>query len=335
MKFKSLKLLAAVLTLVMLLVVTAGCSGKGSGDAKTDTKAGSGTGKDKFYSYVSSNPGGTWYNMVGGAINLYNEKIPGVKFSVEASGGSVENVRRVASGEADFGMAYSSHMYEAWNGKGNFEGKPSQDIRALCEVYRSSHYFVTLKNKNIKSMKDLEGKKVALGAPGSVTTDNSRRVLDALGIKVNGVELSFGDAARALQDGKLDALGQGGAPAAGVVELAASQEIYIIPFSDEELDKIVKLAPYFEKGILPANTYKGQDKDVPTFYFSVYKIANKKVPDDVVYNVLKATFDPEGKKYLSNVHPQWKELKNNPEGLKQLGVPYHPGAEKFWKEQGK
>lgn len=332
MKFRRMFAVVAVTALLSL----AGCSGQqGGGDAKKDAKADTGAGKAKFFSYVSSNPGGTWYNMVGGAINLYNEKIPGVKFSVEASGGSVENVRRVATGEADFGMAYSSHMYEAWSGKGNFEGKPSQDIRALCEVYHSSHYFVTLKNKNINSIKDLEGKKVALGAPGSGTSDNSRRVFDTLGVKVNGVELSFGDAARALQDGKLDALGQGGAPAAGVVELAASQDILIIHFSDEELDKIVKLAPYFEKGKLPANTYRGQDKEVPTFFFSVYKIANKKVPDDVVYNLLKVTFDPEGKKYLANVHPQWKELKNNPEGIKQLGVPYHPGAEKFWKEQGK
>lgn len=286
--------------------------------------------KVAHYSFVSSNPGGTWYNMVGGANALFNEKIPGVNFSIEATGGSVENTRRVLSGEAEFGFAYSSHMYEAWNGIGNYEGNTNKSITALCEVYNSPHYFVTLKGSGITSMSDLAGKKIALGAPGSGTSDNSRRVLETLDIEVDAVELSFADAAQAMQDGRIDALGQGGAPAAGVVELAASKDILIIPFNDEELDKIVALAPYFEKGELAANIYEGQDKPVPTFFFSVYWIAHKDVPEDLVNSLLETSFNAEGLQYLADVHPQWKTLRDNAEGLELIEVPYHPGAKKYW-----
>lgn len=289
----------------------------------------------KNYSFVSSNPGGTWYNMVGGAITLYNENIPGSNFSVEATGGSVENVRRVATGEADLGLAYSSHMYNAWKGEGNYKGRPAKDIRYLFQVCKSPHYFVTLKKNNITSMKDLIGKEIAIGAPGSGTSDNSRNVLGVLGIDTKTVELSFGNAARALQDGKIDALGQGGAPAAGIVELAASQDILIIPYSDEELQKIVDLAPYYEKGVLKANMYKGQDKDVPTFYYNVNMIAHKSVPDDVIYDLMKVSFSDKGREYLSTVHKQWKTIQNNPGAIDLLKVPYHPGAVKFWKEYEK
>jgi TRAP transporter TAXI family solute receptor len=290
----------------------------------------------KRYSLSASNPGGTWYTMAGGIFKLLNDKLPAdTRFDIVASGGSVENARRLASGEADMTLTYSSHLWEVWNGKGIAEGRPNQDARILFEIYDSSHYFVTLKDKNIKLMKDLQGKKVVLGSPGSGSSDNSRRSLSALGIKVVESELAFGDAARALQDGKVDALGMSGHPASGIVELAASKDILVIPFTDEELDKIVKLTPFFTKGQMPANVYRGQDKPVPCFLFSVYLVANKKLPEDVAYNCMKIFFSPEGKSFLAGVHPQFKPMRNNPEGVKQIGVPYHPGAEKFWKEQSK
>jgi TRAP transporter TAXI family solute receptor len=288
----------------------------------------------KRYSLSASNPGGTWYTMAGGIFKLLNDKLPAnTRFDIVASGGSVENIRRLASGEADLTLTYSSHLWEVWNGKGIAEGRPNHDARILFELYESSHYFVTLKDKNIKSMKDLEGKKVVLGSPGSGSSDNSRRSLRALGIKVTESELAFGDAARALQDGKVDALGMSGHPASGIVELAASKDILVIPFSDEELEKIIKVTPFFSKGLMPANVYRGQDKPVPCFTFSVYLVAAKNLPEDLVYNAMKIFFSPEGKSFLAGVHPQFKAMRNNPEGVKQIGVPYHPGAEKFWKEQ--
>ncbi|MGE5593089.1 MAG: TAXI family TRAP transporter solute-binding subunit [Betaproteobacteria bacterium] len=286
------------------------------------------------YAYSASNPGGTWYTMIGGLIKLLNEKLPPeIRVDMVASGGSVQNTRRLATGEADLTMSYSSHLWECWNGKGIMEGRPSDSPRIMFEIYRSDHYFVTLANKGIKTLEDLEGKRVVLGSPGSGTSDNSRLTLRTLGIKAIESELAFDEAARALQDGKVDAIGMSGSPAAGVVELAATRDIYIIPFTDEQLDKIIAQAPFFSKGYMKANTYKGQTKDVPCFMFSVYQVASKSVPEDVVYQMMKIIFSPEGKKYLADVHPQWKPMGNDPEAVKLLGIPYHPGAERFWKEQ--
>ena len=291
-----------------------------------------GDGKMKYYSFVSSNEGGTWYNMVGGAVNLFNENFAGVQFSIEASGGSVENVRRVVTGEADFGMAYASHVYESVKGIGSYEGQPSDKQQIIAELYKSPHYFVTVKDSGIKTLSDLAGKTVAIGTAGSGTSDNSRRVFQALGIQVKEVEMSFSDQARALQDGQIAALGQGGAPAAGIVELAAAKDIYIIPFSEEELETIVSLAPYFEPGEIPANMYQGQTEAVPTFTFSVYWTVNKDTPEQLVYECLKLADSQEGLEYLSTVHKQWATMAYNEEGVKLLESVYHPGALAYWKK---
>jgi len=288
--------------------------------------------KIQRYSFSGSNPGGLWYTMAGGLVQLLNDKMPSnIRFDMVASGGSVENTRRIAMNQADITMSYSSHIWEAKNGKGIMEGKPSDNIRMLFELYSSSHYFVTLKNKKITSIQDLEGKKVVLGSPGSGSSDNSRRSFAALGIKVKETELAFADAARALQDGAVDAMGMSGHPAAALVELAMSKDIFVIPFTPGDLAKIVANTPFFDEGVMPANVYKGQDQAVPTFFFSVYLVVNKSMPDDVVAKIMEILLSPEGRKYLVTVHPQFSGMRDNTVGVKQIAVPYHPAAEAYWK----
>lgn len=290
----------------------------------------------KRFSFSASNPGGTWYTMSGGAVTLLNNKLPAnIRFDMVASGGSVDNIRRIASGEADMTMSFSTHLWEVWNGRGIAEGRTNRDARILFEVYNSSHYFVTLRDKKITSLRELEGKRVVLGSPGSGSSDNSRRTLAALGIKAVESELAFGDAARALQDGRVDAMGMSGHPASGLVELAASKDIYIIPFTDDELSKIVQITPFFAKGELPANVYRGQDRPVPCFFFNVYMVAHRNLPEDVALQAMKIFFAPEGRSYLASVHPQFRPMRDNPGSVRQIGVPYHPGAERFWREQPK
>jgi TRAP transporter TAXI family solute receptor len=292
--------------------------------------------KVQRYSFSGSNPGGTWYTMAGGLVQLLNDKMPAnIRFDMVASGGSVENTRRIAMNQADITMSYSSHMWEAKNGKGILEGRPSDNMRVLFEIYSSSHYFVTLKSKKINTMQDLEGKKVVLGSPGSGSSDNSRRAFAALGIKVKESELAFADAARALQDGDVDAVGMSGHPASGIIELATSKDILVIPFSQSDLEKITAITPFFDEGVMPANVYKGQTQPVPCFYFSVYLVVAKAMPDDVVQKIMEIVLSPEGRKYLASVHPQFKDMRNNPAGVKVIDIAYHPVAEAYWKAQTK
>jgi TRAP transporter TAXI family solute receptor len=322
------RLLATVLMVALLMALAAGCGGK---TADNSSKQGAATAK-KNYSIVSSATGGLWYAMVGAAASLWTDKVPGITVAVEGTGGSVENARRFVSGEADFGMLHATHMVDMYKGTGILKGKAGDSAQVMCLAYDSPHYFVTLKSKSIRTMQDLKGKKVVLGAPGSGAADQSKTALRVLGIEVNGIEMQTADGARELQEGRVDAIGQSGALAAGLMELAATKEIFIIPFSDEEIGKMSAYSPWYFKGKLPAGTYKGQDKDVPTFAFPVLLCANKNVPADVVYQIMKATFAPEGLKFLKTSHAQWDPT-NNPDVVKRIGAKYHPGAEKYWNEK--
>ena len=341
------KALAIILVVVMVFAMAAcgqsaapaASSSSGTSSApstSSDTPStSSGSGKTQFYSFVSSNAGALWYNMAGGAITLFNEQIPNVNFSLEASGGSTENAKRVSSGESDIGFTYANHLYEIYNGTGTFEGTAIQDAQILCQAYDSPHFFITLKSTGIKTIDDLIGKKVSLGPPGSGSLANSVEVLTALGMldKVVGSEMSFADATRALQDGQIDAVGQSGYNSANVVELAATNDIYIIPYTDDQLTIIEQASPYFQRGIMPAGSYEGQDVDVPTFFFNVFLIAHKSVPADITYQILKVIFQEDNHKYLIQVHPSWADICDNPESVAQIGAQYHEGAIKYWSEQ--
>lgn len=288
------------------------------------------------YSFSGSNPGGLWYTMAGGLVQLLNDKMPPeIRFDMVGSGGSVENIRRLAMNQADITLTYSSHMWEAKNGKGIMDGRPSDNIRILFELYASSHYFVTLKNKNINTIQDLQGKKVILGSPGSGTSDNSRRSLAALGVKVRESELAFGDAARAIQDGNADAVGMSGHPASGLVELAMSKDILVIPFSPSDLEKITAANRYYDAGYMAANVYKGQTEPVPCFYFSVYLAVNKSMPDAVVTKIMEIILSPEGRKYLTSVHPQFRDMRDNAVGVQAIDIAYHPAAAAYLKANSK
>ena len=326
---KGYKVLALLLMVTVLSTLVLGCGSKETGPGETEGEA---PVANKDYSIVSSATGGLWYAMVGAAASLWTDEVPGITVAVEGTAGSVENARRFASGEADFGMIHANHMVDMHNGTGIMEGNASDAAQVLCQAYVSPHYFVTLASKPIYAMEDLRGKKVMLGAPGSGASAQSQTALEVLGIEVEGIEMQTADGARELQEGRLDAQGQSGALAASLMELAATKEIRVIPFSDEEIEKMADFSPWYFKGELPAGTYEGQDEAVQTFAFPVLLCAHKDVPEDVVYEVMKATFDPEGLNYLKTSHAQW-DPSNNPEVVERMGVKYHPGAEKFWNEQ--
>lgn len=288
----------------------------------------------KNYSIVSSATGGLWYGMVSGAAALWTDKLSDVTVNVEGTAGSVENARRFASGEADFGLLHATHLMDMLNGTGVMEGRPSDAAQVLCQAYESPQYFVTLKSKNIKSVKDLQGKKVALGAAGSGVSAQTQTALRVLGIDVEGVEMETADAARELQVGRIDAMGFTGGFAAAITELAATVPIYVIPYTAEEIQKMADYSPFYFAGKLPANVYQGQTEDVPVWSFPVFLCAHKNVPADVVEKILEVSFSDEGQKFLKTSNQQW-DMRDNPVVMKQMKAPYHPGAIKYWEKHSK
>ncbi len=288
--------------------------------------------------FASGSVGATWYFAVGGFLQVVSKQIKGFQVSVAATGGSVENLRQLAKKETEFAWAQSTNMYDAWNGVGLFAGKQTQDFRVLASIYGSEHTIVCLDDGKTKTLADLKGKRVEMGPPGSGTAINTENIFKALGMfkDIKPLYLTASDAIDALGDGKIDAVGQSAGPAASITSLAATRKIYMIPLSDEELNKVIKEYPYYTAGVVQPNMYPGNvpPKPIPSVWFDTYWVAHKDVPDSYVYEILKVAFAKENRQPLITVHRYFKEMEPGLNKMAGLKIPLHPGAEKYWKEQG-
>jgi TRAP transporter TAXI family solute receptor len=294
--------------------------------------------KDQYIRLGCGGPGGSWFKMVGGLSSLYNKKIENVNVSAVSSGGSVALMRLIRKGELEATFTHTLTAYDSWNGVGKFEKEgPYKGIRMMTGMYESVHHFVVREDSGIKSMGDLAGKRVNVGSPGSGSAANSTIILEGLGLhdKVKINNLSFGDAGRAVGDGQMDALGMSGAPMSAVVTLEASRKIRVLGLSDAEFKKIFAKSPFYYKTTLPAGVYKTWNKPTDCIAFQVYWIAHEKFDPEAVYKMLKVAYDPANKDYLQSVHRQFGGMSAALQPMKGLGIPLHPGAVKYWKEQGR
>jgi TRAP transporter TAXI family solute receptor len=282
--------------------------------------------------------GGSWFQMVGGMTALFNKQIQNVNVSAVSSGGSVALMRLLKNEDLESTFSHTLTAYDSWNGVGDFEKDGSwKGIRMMSGVYESVHHWVVREDSGIKSMGDLVGKRVNVGSPGSGSATNSIIILKGLGLydKVKINHLSFGDAGRAVSDGQMDCLGMSGAPMSAVVTLEATHKIRILELTDEEFKKVLALSPFYYKSDLPSGVYKSWQKESPCVAFQVYWITHEKFSPELVYDMLKVAYEPKNKDYLVSVHKQFKGMSPSLEPMKGLGIPLHPGAVKFWKEQGK
>ena len=293
--------------------------------------------KTQYIRLGCGGPGGSWFKMVGGLSSLYNKKIENVNVSAVSSGGSVALMRLIRKGELEATFTHTLTAYDSWNGVGKFEKEGAyKGIRMMTGMYESVHHFVVREDSGIKSMGELVGKRVNVGSPGSGSAANSTIILQGLGlydqVKINN--LSFGDAGRAVGDGQMDALGMSGAPMSAVVTLEASHKIRVLGFNDAEFKKIFAKSPFYYKTTMPAGVYKSWNKPTDLIAFQVYWIAHEKFDPEAVYKMLKVAYDPANKDYLKSVHRQFGGMSAALQPMEGLGIPLHPGAVKYWKEQG-
>ena len=287
-------------------------------------------------SFGGSSPGGMMYYLVGAAGSIITRDLPDYNITQVTTGGSTENAKRLLKGELDMGIVYGPHVYMSLHNQGPFKTFPKGTmLRGIAKAYEGASYCVTLPGSDIKSMNDLVGKTVALGPPGSGTVFNSSNVLRALGLldKVKPRMMSFADAGRAVENRQIDAFFQSSAPAGAVVKLAETKGAYVIPFTDEEMAKIVKDYPFYYTGIMKDGVYK----NVPATqmpYLTVYWVAHERVPEKAIYDITKLVMMPEIKKQLGDAHKGWKQMAPDTKRFLNLGAPMHPGAEKYYKEAG-
>ena len=275
---------------------------------------------------------GTYYGY-GGVLGQYIKNNAGIDVVVVSTDGSKANIQGIDAGDYQLGTVQSDVMAYAWGGTRSFEGAAVKSFRVVAGLYAEAVQLVTM-DPAIKSVKDLAGKTVSIGAPGSGVYFNACDVLAAAGLSesdINAQYQSFGDSTDALKDGKIDAaFVVAGAPTTAITDLSTSKTAYLVALDEEHVKKLLASSPYYAADTIKAGTYKGQDADVATVAVQAVIIANDSVSEDAVYKFVKSIFD--GAEAQADAHAKYAEL--SLEGASSVtSVPYHAGAAKYFAEQ--
>jgi uncharacterized protein len=284
-------------------------------------------------------PAGGTFQVVANAIQVYKPVKEIKEFSVKAqtSAGSVENLRKIDAGKQQMGVVYSGHVWLGRNGKMKNDPKKYENVLAVAWLYGAPAQLVVQAKAGIKSVKDLVGKKVGVGNAGSGAFANCELFFTHMGVwdKIERNAMGYNDAAAAFGNNQLDAFWLFTAfPSGAVIMAAQTNHIDMIDLgADAAASGFYEKYPYFSKLTVPAGTYKGVDHDTPSFQDSTLWVANSKTPADVVYKLLSIIYTDEGLKHMVEQKKTFKHMSLET-GATNIVTPFHPGAEKFWKEKG-
>ena len=306
------------------LAAVALCFGVGA-QAQTTTRLAIGTG----------GTGGVYYPLGGGMAAILSKHVKGWEATAEVTGASVANLQLIGQRKQDVGFSMADSAWDATKGEGKFKGHPVE-ARTLMVLYTNKMHVVTTEASGINSMADLKGKRISTGEPNSGTEVMSLRLLEAAGIAkdVERERLSVAEGVNAMKDRKIDALTWvGGVPTAAITDLAATPGITIKLLDHAQYVDAMnkKWGPLYVKGIIPANSYKGQTKDVTNIDVWNLLVADKSMSDDMAYTIVKTLM--EHKDELVAVHREAKNITLEAQAGASP-IPMHPGARKYWEERG-
>jgi len=280
--------------------------------------------------------GGTYMVMSGGLASYLTNNIEGCTVSGRLTGGSVENARLLETHQVDLGFLNAAIAYQKAKGLNLFEGEASGNLRFVALDTLSAFQWVTLANSGIKTMRDLEGKRVSTGPAGGGTAEFADYVFKLYGLtdKIKIVNLGFSESAQNLKDKAIDAFLIGSSvPNPAIVDVASLREIYIIPIDEEIFDSIVKESPYYSKYILPANVYRGVEEPTTIVGVGTVILANKEVSKERIYEITKLILGEEAQEYMRSVYSSY-QISPGIDLANMTGIPLHPGAEQYYKEEG-
>ena len=295
------------------------------------------TAQNKQLTIATGGTGGVYYPLGGGLGNIIGKELPGYVATAEVTGGSVDNMKLIGSGRTDIAFSQVDAAWDAINGKGKFPKK--LPVRALAVLYPNHMHVVTVDGTGIEKIEDLKGKRVSTGSPGSATEVFAFRVLEAAGIDpekdLTKERLGVAESVNAVKDKKIEAFfWVGGLPTAAVTDLAATPNtkikfIEIAPLTEK---MNAKYGPLYAAATIPKTTYSGMEAD--THNITVWNIlaVNESMSEDLAYKLTKITF--ETRDDLAKVHKEALNIKPELQSLKRSGIPFHPGALKYFSEAG-
>lgn len=284
-------------------------------------------------------PAGGTFQVVANGVQVYKPVKDIKDFTVKAqsSAGSVENLRKTNSGKQHMSVVYSGHVYLGRNGMMKNDAKKYTNVLAVAWLYGAPAQLVVREGSGIKSVKDLAGKKVGVGNAGSGAFANCELFFTHMGVwdKIERNAMGYNDAAAAFGNNQLDAFWLFTAfPSGAVIMAAQTNKIALLDLSaDAEASGFYKKYPYFGKLAVPAGTYQGVDYDAPSFQDSALWVANGDVSADAIYELLSTIYTDEGLKHMVSQKKTFKNMSIDT-GATNIVTPFHPGAEKFWKEKG-
>jgi TRAP transporter TAXI family solute receptor len=289
----------------------------------------------EFINVLTGGTSGVYYPLGVALTQIYGKALPDAKTSVQATKASAENLNLLQAGRGEIAFTLGDTLNEAWKGNEEVGFKtPLKKLRAVAAIYPNYIHFLANADAGIKTLADLKGKRVSVGAPKSGTELNSRDILKAVGMSYKDfakVEyLGYAESVELIKNRQLDAtLLSSGLGVAAVRDLATAVKIVVIPIPADVVAKIGEAS--YTTGVIPANTYNGQSADVPTVTVQNYLVTHEGVATETVYKMTKSMF--ENLDALQAAHAAAKAIDKAKAG-KGSPVPLHPGAEKYYQEAG-
>ena len=306
------------LTIVMMSIVAIGCGKK----------------EKMYFSIATGSTGGAYYPIGGALAQILNQYVPGTSAAAQTGNASVANCNLIRNHEIESAFTQNNVAYWAYKGTEIFADKgPAENLRAIASLYPETIQIVARKAANISKISDMMGKRIVVGAPGSGTEIDARKILAAHGITYDDIKedfLDFGGAAQRLKDSQADAAFlTAGYPTSSVIDLSATADIVLVPIESEMMGKLMAESKYYTKAVIPAGTYTGIDVDVPTLNLMALWVVDAEQPAELVYKFTKALW--EHRDELEKVHDKCKNVTIDT-ALDGLGLPLHPGAERYYRE---
>jgi TRAP transporter TAXI family solute receptor len=286
---------------------------------------------------VGGPPAGVFGIFATGIGTYLSKTVPNLDVSVTATGGSVENIRRVNGKEAEMGLSFASDVHEAYYGLEQFKGKPLTNVRSIGLIFFGVAHLITYADSGIKTVEELAGKRVAVGTPGSGTFASAERVFRSLGLwdKISRVPLLGAAAGEAMNDGKADAFfWTGPEPDRVTTEAATKKPVRAIDiYTPASKTDFFKQYPYFARYVFPAGSYRGITEDTPTVGIPVIWYAHQEFSAQVIQKMTDAAYSKEGNAHMLKVHAGSRDMVPQ-KALQGVTFPLHKGAEAHWKAAG-
>lgn len=286
----------------------------------------------------SGGPDGGTFQYFSNGISLHmSRNIPGVSVSNMASAGSVENLRRVNSRDADFGIVYSGDLFLGIQGQLTNDTRQYRNTHAVAYMFGAPAHLIVLENSGITDVRQLEGKRVAVGPAGSGAAASAQRFFESLGMwdKISPQYIGYAQGASAIGDRQIDALWVfAGFPNASVIQAATSNRVRLLQvYEAAQQGNLFEVHPYYAQVTIPAGTYTGVNYDVVTIQDSALWVAGRHVPESVVHQAMQQVYSDEGLRFMRSVSEAAAAMTVE-NGVLGIVTDLHDGADKFWREKG-